>query len=155
MKANKQIKTAVGYARTATIEQDSKVKIGVQEKRIKAYCIKNGIKLSKIYVDLGKSGSNVNRPALQDMLSRCSKGDIKCLIVLDSSRISRNTKDYLTIRALLAKYNVEIIALTGISSSGDDPYSKFIDEILAAVNALHPKLSNIKKRKKTIKADVR
>lgn len=154
MKANKQIETAVGYARTATIKQDSKVKISVQEKRIKAYCIKNGVKLSKLYVDLGKSGSNINKPALQKMLSRCSKGDIKYLIVFDISRISRDTKNYLTIKAILAKYKVEIIALTGISSSSNDPYSKFFDEILAAVNALYPKLSDIKKRKRTITPDV-
>jgi len=154
MKPNSQIKTAVGYARIATAKSGESVKIRVQKEKIREYCTKNGLKLSKIYVDFGKSGTSLDRPALQDMLSRCSKGNIKHLIVYDSSRLSRDTKDYLTIRALLAKYHVEIISLTGISSSGDDPYSEFFDVLLDAVNALHPRLNNIKKRKRTIKPDV-
>lgn len=151
MKPKSQVKTAVGYARTATAQKGESAGIRVQKEKIKEYCIKNGLKLSKIYSDFGKSGNSLERPALQDMLIQCSRGETKHLIVYDSSRLSRDTKDYLTIRALLAKYKVEIISLMGISSSGDDPYSKFFDEILACVNALYPRLNRYQKEKKNHK----
>jgi len=86
------------------------------------------------------------RPGLTELLARCSNGDIDYLIIYDTSRLSRDTKDYLTIRTILNKYNVKIAAITGMSSFDDDPYSKFFDEILASVNALHPRISGYKAR---------
>lgn len=154
MKPKSQVKTAVGYARIASINQGDGATIKIQEEKIREYCTKNDLKLSKIYTDLGKSGISSNRPALIDMLAHCSKGNIEHLIVCDTSRLSRNVQTYLTVRAVLTQYKVELISLNGVMPPDNDLYSKFFDEIIACVNALHPRLSNVKRRKKIITADV-
>jgi len=145
MKIDDNIAKICAYKRVSTSDQvDSGASLEVQETKILEKVSELKGQLVEIYHDDGKTGTNMNRPGLNAMLARCSKGDIRYLIIYDSSRLSRETKDYLTIRALLSKYDVEIVALTGISSFGDDPYSKFFDEVLAAVNALHPRISGYK-----------
>lgn len=137
----------IGYVRVSTTNQEEK---GSSPEVQKAKIIEKARELKgnliKIYIDAAKTGTNMNRPGLKEMLARCSEKDINKLIVYDTSRLSRDTKDYLTIKALLAQYKVEVIPLTGMSSEGSDPYSKFFDEILAAVNSLHPRISGYKAR---------
>lgn len=143
-KSNKLKKrlNAVGYARVARRTRSRKEgSIADQQQKIRQYCRKHGLKLAKIYSEL-ESGATLNRPELTAMLERCSKGNIDYLIIYDSSRLSRETKDCLTIRAVLNKYNVKIVALTGMSSFEDDPYSKFFDEIITLANSLHPSVSS-------------
>lgn len=151
MKNENLIPKIVGYVRVSTADQkENGASLEVQETKILEKVAELKGQLDKVYHDDGRSGTNMNRPGLQEMLARCSKGDVRYLVIYDSSRLSRDTKDYLTIRALLAKYEVEIVALTGISSFGDDPYSKFFDEILASVNALHPRISGFKAKQSCI-----
>jgi len=148
---NFRIPKIVGYARVSTADQkENGASLDIQRAKIieKAQEFKG--ELIEIYHDDGKTGTNMNRPGLNQLLARCSKKDITHLIVFDSSRLSRDTKDYLTIRTLLKKYKVQIIALTGISSFDNDPYSMFFDEILAAVNALHPRISGFKARQTAV-----
>ena len=145
MKIDDNIAKIVCYKRVSTSSQvDSGASLEVQETKILEKVAELKGQLVEIYHDDGRTGTNMNRPGLNAMLARCSKGDIRYLIIYDTSRLSRDTKDYLTIKALLLKYKVEVVALTGMSSNGDDPYSKFFDEILAAVNALHPRISGYK-----------
>ena len=42
------------------------------------------------FVDDGYSGTNLNRPGMQDMLKRVREEQIKCVIVKDFSRFSRD-----------------------------------------------------------------
>ncbi|MDD3414193.1 MAG: recombinase family protein [Lachnospiraceae bacterium] len=42
------------------------------------------------FVDDGYSGTNLNRPGMQDMLKRVREEQIKCVIVNDFSRFSRD-----------------------------------------------------------------
>lgn len=142
----------VGYCRISTQNQkEESSSIEVQKTKILEKIEEmGGVLAEEFYVDEAKSGTNIRRPGLTALLARCSNGDITHLLLMDSSRISRDTKDYLTIRTMLAKYKVEIVALTGISSFGNDPYSKFFDEILASVNSLHPRISGYKARQTAV-----
>ncbi len=64
------------------------------------YIIENYIRKNKIYptyeitefIDDGYSGTNMNRPGIQSLLEQIKIGNIKCVIVKDLSRFSR---DYL------------------------------------------------------------
>jgi len=42
------------------------------------------------FIDDGHSGTNFNRPAVTDMLTKVRKGTIKCIVVKDFSRFGRN-----------------------------------------------------------------
>ena len=138
----------LGYARVSTQEQKIEgLSITVQKTKIVEKVREmSGVLTEDIFVDNGKTGTNMNRPGLNALLARCSKGDIAHLIIQDTSRIARNEKDHLVIRALLKKYNIDLVALTGFQPSGNDPYNDFIDLVMAGVNALHPKVSGFKAR---------
>jgi site-specific DNA recombinase len=141
----------VGYCRISTQNQkDEGLSIDVQKTKIYEKVRELKGELIEIFSDEAKTGTNLNRPGLTALLARCTKGDIDYLIVQDTSRLSRDTKDYLGVKALLKKEKVDIVALSGMQSQGDDPYSQFLDEIIAAVNALHPRISGYKARQTAI-----
>src|SRR3989344_3281649 len=148
LNCSQPVPQCLGYARVSTADQNENgLSIDVQKAKILEKVGELGGELiEEVYVDGGRSGTNMNRSGLNELLARCSQGDISHLIVQDTSRISRDTKDYLTIRVLLKKHNVEIVALSGMQAFGDDPYSQFLDEVIAAVNALHPRISGYKSK---------
>lgn len=131
------MKKAVGYTRST---KPNKKDIKKQKKKIKEYCKKEKIVLEKIFEDNGKPETLIDRPGLQAMLAKCSEKGVDCLIVHGTSRLSRDIKDYITIKAMLRKYDVKVVVITGKHPSGNDPYFLFIDEILASVNALQPRV---------------
>ncbi|KXK10289.1 MAG: hypothetical protein UZ20_WS6002000014 [candidate division WS6 bacterium OLB21] len=142
----------VAYCRVSTNNQkEDGLSTETQKTMIMEKVREMGGKLVEtFFVDDGKSGTNMNRPGLTALLARCSKGDVTHLVIQDTSRISRDTKDYLTIKAILGKYKIQLIALSGMQSFGEDPYSQFLDEIIASVNALHPRISGFKARQTCI-----
>jgi site-specific DNA recombinase len=65
-----------------------------QDTKIRAWCELNGYELAGVHIDAGISGSRAdNRPALQDALTNCAKGDV--LVVYSLSRLARSTRDTL------------------------------------------------------------
>lgn len=112
MKTMIERRLTVGYVRSSN-KNDLSVK--KQEKQIKKYCLKNCREVDKVFADNGYSGANLNRPALQKLLAEASKGNIFNVICLDADRLSRNRKNFLVLKSLFKKREVEIILLSGIS----------------------------------------
>lgn len=64
------------------------------------------------YVDGGYSGKDLNRPAIQKLISDCKSGKIDCVFVFKLDRISRSQKDTLyLIEEVFNKYNVGFISI--------------------------------------------
>lgn len=139
-------KMSLGYGRVSTDDQAQEgLSSEVQVQKIQEEAEKMNVPLAEpVYFDDGKTGTNVNRVGLQTMLARCKQGDIKYLIVQDTSRLSRNTVDYLSIKQILKDYGVQIVSINQPMTSDDNPYSQFIDEITASANALHPRVTSMK-----------
>lgn len=57
---------------------------------ISKYCLDNDFKIIKIYQDDGYSGSNINRPAFQEMINDMKLKKFDTIVVKDLSRFSRN-----------------------------------------------------------------
>ena len=142
------IKRALIYIRVSTEEQagDEKQSLKAQ-KRICQDSIENtGYALADkgIYEDAGKSGTNMKRPGLQDLLIRVQEDkSIGAVFVQDTDRLARNVTDHLAIRAVLRKHEVELVSVSqpGIK---DDPEGRMMDVILAGVNQFQ---SDITRRK--------
>lgn len=136
----------LAYCRVSTNNQkEDGLSIDTQKKMVLEKVQEMGGELvEEVYADEAKTGTNMNRNGLQNLLARCSKKDIDYLIVQDTSRLSRDEKDHLVIRAALKNYGVTLITLDGMQARGDDPYSNFIDLVIAGVNALQPKISGFK-----------
>lgn len=82
------------YLRVSTDKQaDKGYSLGEQEERVKAFCTAKGWNLIKIYKDPGFTGSNLDRPALQELISDIKAYDIVLVNKLD--RLSRSQKDTL------------------------------------------------------------
>jgi len=78
---------AIGYARVSTEEQARENNsLAVQQKKIAAYCERNGLDLLKVF-EGSESARTTNRPALQAMLAYCRqhRRKISHVIVTDLS----------------------------------------------------------------------
>lgn len=85
------------YVRVSTDNQLENYSIDEQTDRLRAYCKAKDIHIVKIYTDGGYSGGNLNRPALQQMLTDIDYGLIDTVIVYKLDRLSRSQKDTLTL----------------------------------------------------------
>jgi len=102
---------AVGYIRVSTQGQaDDGVSLDAQESKIHAWATLNNSQVI-ICRDEGISGKrSENRPGLQSALDQVGKGD--ALVVYSLSRLSRSTKDTLTIADALAKKEADLVSLS-------------------------------------------
>jgi site-specific DNA recombinase len=64
-----------------------------QKKRLEAFCEAKGWTDYEEFVDAGWSGSNMERPALQELIKRADEFDVVLVYKLD--RLGRNQRDIL------------------------------------------------------------
>ena len=88
---------AAGYVRVSTQEQTKGYSIGEQTERISAYCAAMGWTVFRIYTDGGYSGSNMDRPALRELIRDAEAGRFQKVVVYKLDRLSRSQKDTLPI----------------------------------------------------------
>lgn len=135
---------AVIYSRVSTEEQAKEgqsIETQISVCRRKAGEINSEI--VNVYTDEGRSGTDFNRPALQEMLVRCGESHIDSILVQDIDRLARDTFDYLAIKRELRKHGTEIVSLNQPMIDGS-PEGRFVEEILAATNSLLPRITGRK-----------
>src|ERR1035437_2165498 len=82
MKRGMKMKKAVGYIRVSTSEQALEgISLDNQKAKIKAYCQLNDIELVSIIEDAGKSGKNMHREGIQELLPIIRSKSVDTLIV--------------------------------------------------------------------------
>lgn len=144
MKKTTKIITAL-YVRVSTEFQAEKGhSIEAQQDKLKTYCELNNINNYEFYIDAGFTGSNLNRPAMQKLLSDIKTKKIQTVIVLKLDRLSRRTKDTLyLIEDVFNANDIRFISLT----ENLDTYSsngKFFITIMSSVAQLERE--NIRER---------
>ena len=139
---------AIIYCRVSTEEQaEQGYSLDAQEKFCRDFASNNSYRIIGIYRDEGKSGTTIDRPALKDALSKCQQDkSINALIVQETDRLARNTKDHLTIKALLQKADVRIISVAQ-PMLDDSPEGNMIDTILASINQFQSDINSRKTKK--------
>ncbi len=96
------------YARQSVDKKDS---ISI-ESQIE-FCMKEVFSENyKVYTDKGYSGSNINRPAFEEMIRDIKIGTIEKVVVYKLDRISRSLLDFAHIIECFDKYKVEFISWT-------------------------------------------
>ena len=111
--AIKLLKVAL-YVRVSTQEQAKEgYSIGEQLDRLKLYAEAHGWIIVNTYTDAGYSGSNQNRPALQDLIKDVKAGKIHKVLVYKLDRLSRSQKDTLElIEDVFMKNNCDFESMT-------------------------------------------
>ncbi len=139
---------ALVYCRVSTEEQAREgYSLDAQEKFCRKYAEDNNFQVMEVFRDEGKSATNLNRPALQDLLAKCQQDkSIALVLVQETDRLARNTKDHLTIRAILKKAEVKLVSVAQ-PMLDDSPEGNMIDTILASVNQFQSDINSRKSRK--------
>ncbi|RIK82249.1 hypothetical protein DCC62_00460 [candidate division KSB1 bacterium] len=141
-------KNALIYCRVSTEEQAREgFSLDAQEKFCRNFALQNDIRIIDVYREEGKSGTKLDRPALTELLDRCQQDDrVDIVLVQETDRLARNTKDHLTIKALLKKANVTLISVAQ-PMLDDSPEGNMIDTILASVNQFQSDINGRKVKK--------
>lgn len=119
------------YPRVSGHEQEDNYSIPEQIERMKKYCEARDWMVYKIYTDSGYTGSNMDRPGLQDMIKDAESGKIDMVLVYKLDRLSRSQKDTLyLIEDVFEKYGVGFSSMTE-NFDTSTPHGKFIIGILS------------------------
>lgn len=89
-------KRCIIYVRVSTGGQaDEGYSIEMQRERLIAYCTARGWIISDIIIDPGYSGSNLERPGIQQIIENAQAKKMDAVLVYKLDRISRSQKDVL------------------------------------------------------------
>jgi site-specific DNA recombinase len=103
---------AIGYIRVSTQGQvDEGVSLEAQKSKIEAWCEVNDYELVNVYTDAGISGKTMaNRDGLLRALDAVDR-DV-ALVTYSMSRISRSTREMLSLADKLEKKGADLVSLT-------------------------------------------
>lgn len=90
--------------------------------------------LVEIFEDAGRSGKDMNRPAIRKLMSRVQKGDIDMVVSYRLDRVSRDNFSYYEFEKLLDQYNVRIHYTNDINTDRS-PGGLLIKDVNLAVGA--------------------
>lgn len=138
-------KFAAIYIRVSTDAQfEEGYSVEAQKEMLGAYCISKGIKNYRFYIDGGFSGSNLNRPALEDMIADIKADKIDSVLVYKLDRLSRSQKD--TLYLIEDVFNPKGVDFVSLNESMDTstPLGRLMLGILSAFAQLERE--NIKER---------
>ena len=119
------------YIRVSTVTQYEKGQsVPEQKKRLKAYCDSKGWTDYEFFIDPGNSGSNMDRPALQKMISQIKRFDLVLVYKLD--RLSRNQRD--TLYLIEDVFNANGVDFNSITENFDTstPVGKLMLSMMSA-----------------------
>lgn len=101
------------YVRVSTDAQVEGYSIDAQKEQLISYCKAKGIKNYECYVDGGWSGSSIERPEIQKLISDIKAKKISHVIIYKLDRLSRSQRDTLyLIEDIFIPYDVSFISLT-------------------------------------------
>ena len=89
-------KTAAIYIRVSTdAQREEGYSIDAQKEMLTAHCISKGLKNYTYYIDGGFTGSNIERPEMQRLISDIKQDKVSHVVVYKLDRLSRSQKDTL------------------------------------------------------------
>ena len=119
------------YPRVSGHEQEDNYSIPEQIDRMKKYCEARDWQVYKIYTDSGYSGSNMDRPGLQNIIKDTEKDVFDMVLVYKLDRLSRSQKDVLyLVEDVFDKHGIYFSSMTE-NFDTSTPFGKAILGILA------------------------
>lgn len=101
------------YVRVSTLEQaESGYSIGEQIAKLEKYCDLHDYVIYETYKDGGFSGSNIDRPAITQLIQHANEKRFEAVIVYKLDRLSRSQKDTLyLIEDVFLKNNIDFMSM--------------------------------------------
>lgn len=106
------------YLRVSTREQaEEGYSLSEQEERLIKYCDAMDWEVIRVFIDGGYSGSNIDRPAMQEMIAEIEKGNADIVLVDKLDRLSRSQFD--TLYLIQKVFNVNECAFVSRAEAFD------------------------------------
>ena len=99
----------ITYLRNSDVKQENST--NVQLEQVENYCNQNNLKLDKVFIDKGISGTKQDREKYQEVVELIKSGQVDTLIVLSLSRLSRSVKETCKVVELMKKTDTNLISL--------------------------------------------
>lgn len=102
------------YLRVSTLEQaESGYSLEEQEDKLRKYCEAKDWDVVHVYRDPGFSGSTLNRPSIQQLITDAKAGLFEGVLVYKLDRLSRSQKDTLhLIEDIFNKHDVSFVSMS-------------------------------------------
>ena len=138
-------KIAAIYIRVSTdAQREEGYSIDAQKEMLQAHCVSKGLKNYAYYIDGGFTGSNIERPEMQRLISDVKQNKISHVVVYKLDRLSRSQKDTLyLIEDIFNPYGVDFISMNE-SMDTSTPLGRLMLGILSAFAQLERE--NIRER---------
>lgn len=129
------------YVRVSTGPQAKEgYSIPEQKKRLTAYCQARDWQIVKVYVDAGYTGSNLDRPAMENLINDVKEKRIDTVLVYKLDRLSRSQKDTLyLIEDLFLPQGVNFVSMQE-SFDTSTPFGRAVLSILSVFSQLEREL---------------
>jgi DNA invertase Pin-like site-specific DNA recombinase len=101
-------KRAALYMRVSSGEQNTEA----QERALRDYVRRRDWTIHRVYRDQGLSGTNVNRPALNEMLKDCRRGSLDVVVVRKFDRFARSLKALISGLELCRSLGIDFVSVT-------------------------------------------
>src|SRR5688572_11131476 len=122
------------YARVSTERQlERDLSIPAQLRLMREHAHSQGWVVVAEFLEGGKTGTNANRPALQEMLTQISQKTLVVDVVLchKLNRFSRSLEDFIPMRAALRRQGVRLSFVT--ERVDDSPSAQLVENVLASI----------------------
>ncbi len=131
-------KSCVIYVRVSTAEQAAAGhhSLDAQEGLCRRYAADRGYDVAEVIRDEGYSGRTTLRPGFKRLLEYTGTtppARINAILVQDTSRVGRDTTEYLLFRRDLQQRGIELIAVTQPNIDAS-PEGRLVDTVMAAIN---------------------
>jgi len=138
-------KIAAIYIRVSTdAQREEGYSIDAQKEMLQAHCISKGLKDYAYYIDGGFTGSNIERPEMQRLITDVKQNKISHVLVYKLDRLSRSQKDTLyLIEDVFNPHGVDFISMNE-SMDTSTPLGRLMLGILSAFAQLERE--NIRER---------
>lgn len=127
---------AIGYIRVSTAEQVNGFGLEVQERAIRDYARRSGIRLVRIDRDEGLSGSNGldTRAGLASALATLEARGADVLLVMKLDRLARDLVLQETIIGQLRRVGGHVVSVTEPEMEGEDHTRDLVRQVLGAIS---------------------
>jgi DNA invertase Pin-like site-specific DNA recombinase len=110
---------AIGYARVSTDGQAEKgISLAAQQSRIRAMATLQEADLTKVIVDAGESGKNLDRPGMQRLLAMVERREVDAVIIAKLDRLTRSVKDLANLLELFERRGIHLLSVAESLDTG-------------------------------------
>jgi DNA invertase Pin-like site-specific DNA recombinase len=137
-----------GYLRVSGKSQVEGDGFERQERAIRAYAKAHGIRIVKVFKELGVSGTKdiANRPAFVSMMEALHGDGVKLVLVESLGRLARDLMVQESILHDLKRHGFNLVSVTEPDLCSDDPSRKLMRQIMGAFHEYEKQMIVVKLR---------